>query len=317
MKIIIEESYGLTIDSIHKFNRGFTSNNWILTDKYGVIYFMKEMPFTDMRRVEFINKIQFYLYMKGLSSQIILTTDNKDYIIINNSIYVLYEYLKGDNPEVVLKIEKSRFWGCYLGQVHSLLEQHVIESEVADTFFISEPQTDYLNNLLKDILLNKLKREVANYKYERLKNHEYRLPITTQWRRRIIHGDFYQGNIIQSDIGTFLIDFDKSGYFYQEYELMRGAILMNKFRYDDSDTEDIILHLLEFISGYLEYGHLLCDFSDLIDLYDYMLLNDLYLLKLDKRENNVAFMERRYKISKWLYKNKENLKRILEERIKI
>ena len=64
----------------------------------------------------------------------------------------------------------------------------------------------------------------------------------------------------------------------------------------------------------MKYGCLQCDFCDLVDFYDYMLLNDLYYLTGNGKENDVLFLHKRYNISRWLYLNGKILKDKLKEK---
>ncbi len=66
----------------------------------------------------------------------------------------------------------------------------------------------------------------------------------------------------------------------------------------------------------MKYKYLQCNFCDLIDFYDYILLNDLYYLSGNEKENNILFLQKRYKISKWLYLHGKSLKEILKEEFK-
>ena len=132
--------------------------------------------------------------------------------------------------------------------------------------------------------------------------------ITLMKNRTMSHPLFivYEENI-------FLIDFENTSYFYQEYELMRAAIMISDFQFDETDSYNIIIYLITFIKGYLKYGRLQCDFCDLVDFYDYMLLNDLYYLTGNEKEKDILFLQRRYAISKWLYLYGNLLKKFLKE----
>ena len=58
----------------------------------------------------------------------------------------------------------------------------------------------------------------------------------------IVHGDFYLNNLIKCRENIFLIDFEKTSYFYQEYELLRVAVMISNFQFDEIDTKDIITY---------------------------------------------------------------------------
>lgn len=298
---LISRLYGIKVESIEPFDGGFSSNNWIVTDADGVRFFLKEMPFKNIDRIKFLNEVQNYLYDNGFSIPVLMTTNGNGYFIMNNAVFVLYKYVQGERIEKTHDKASAYFWGTYLGKVHQLLKEYDTDNIIKAAFTINKPQIPYLKQIINDNIFDGIAREIAEYKRYRLENYLYKIPDVHSWKTQIVHGDFYLNNIIKSGKNMFLIDFERTSYFYQEYEIMRAAIMIGDFKFNGIDTENVISYLIDFIKGYLEYGYIQCDFYDLVDFYDYMQLNDLYYLKKDTEGKDILFFQRKYDISKWLY----------------
>lgn len=313
MMDMIEQLYGIKVKSIQPFVGGFSSNSWILSDIRDRRFFLKEMPFKDKNRTAFLNKVQSYLCNYKLSIPILLTKNGSDQFVVNQQPFVLYQYVPGEKLEKIHKKEDAFFWGTYLGKIHQLLYDYNDTDTWRGGISIKKPQISILNELLASGKVYGTIKDIVEYKKYRLENQLYRVPEIRQWNMRIIHGDFYLNNLIKYEENIFLIDFENTSYFYQEYELMRAAIMISDFQFDETDSYNIIIYLITFIKGYLKYGRLQCDFCDLVDFYDYMLLNDLYYLTGNEKEKDILFLQRRYAISKWLYLYGNLLKKFLKE----
>ncbi len=287
IKNSIIKDYKINAKHIKVLNKGYTCDKWIIDDRY----VLKELEFTDFKRLKLFLDKSIDLIKNGLTPKIIKTKDGKYFINNNGRYYILF-----DKINIIDKKETIEEYARFLYEVHKSLNERI--SEKISKYKIEKPKTDEIQKLLNNKDLPRLIRKALILKLKYLKN--YILDLK-KMNKSYIHGDYYLDNILNDGIKNTIIDLDDISYFYCFYDVVRGAM---KFGFNQKNRLD---NICNFISEYLFVSQTEDDYIEGIKLYIYMQLNDLYGLNKNIYTNNYEFIKEKYKQTKWLVKNEKKL----------
>ena len=211
-------------------------------------------------------EIQVFLQQKCFPvPPIIFTKDGKPYLKEkrdnNDYLYILYEYVEGEESEPENDAEKI---GELLGKLHSTMKKYGGELIKRDKqFFIG---------IYIDILKKKQYAKTAEFERygDALWNKIKDLP------RGYCHGDMYCGNIHKTPDGKlYILDFDTSCEGFPVYDL---ALICNKtdyFNYDESGYDKSKTVFERMLPEYQKHSTIsqaeINAFYDLIALYHFAL----------------------------------------------
>lgn len=187
--------------------------------------------------------IQVFLQRRGFPvPPIIFSRKNAPYARDENGVYVLYEYIEGNetNPE-----QDAEAIGALAGRLHQSMKEYTGALVKRDKqFFIGR----YI-----DILIKKQYPRVDEFLvygdtlWERLKD----LP------RGFCHGDLYSGNILKTPDGRlFVLDFDTSCEGFPMYDPTLICDMTKYFEFDEQNYDRSNQVLSRFLPEYLKYNTL-------------------------------------------------------------
>lgn len=207
-------------------------------------------------------KIQAFLYSKGFPVPLVIyTKDNQPCIRTENGLFILYEFIEGNDSDTDQNIEDI---GMLIGRLHNTMRDYTGELKNCDRQF-------YIGRYI-DILIKKQYPKTdefikyGNTIWEKVKD----LP------RGYCHGDMYNGNIYKTpDKKLYILDFDTSCNGFPMYDL---ALICNKthyFNFDESGyfrSKELLARLLPGYSKVITLSKKEIDaFYDLIALYHFAL----------------------------------------------
>ena len=305
MKKILN-NYNLKIKEIKEFSKGYASKKWNIIDKFGNSYILKRIDKQDKDRINFILKVQSKL--NDYSAPIERTLDNKLFIEIDNSIYYINKFLK--SKDLTITESTISLCGEFLGKLHSEMQKINIEYS---EFLKIEDNIEILKKYYEEHLKEGHDdyTSIIEYKLNILSNINVKNNSFDKLEKQIIHGDFYLDNILNTEEGYKIIDFDQSCYFYKEYEILRAMFMLCLG--DEKNINNIINKMNLFIEGYKKYNTL--EYPTLAyELYLYIQANSLSSINPKDYNNPMKkeFAKKRYNILKFLFTYKERIIEVLK-----
>jgi len=257
---LLTANYPISIDSHNLERDGGSIAYSIISD--GRKYFLRIVKPAFSDTAANATHVQAFLQSKGFPvPPIILTNDGKTCVQESNHLYVLYDYIEGEESNPEQDAEKI---GALLGQLHSLMKGYSGQLTKRDKHF-------YIGRYL-DILRKKQypkATEFENYGntlWDKIKT----LPMG------YCHGDMYSGNIHKTPAGKlYLLDLDTSCKGFPLYDL---ALICNKtdyFTYNDSGLEKTRKAFEKMLPEYKKFNPIsqaeIDSIYDMIALYHFAL----------------------------------------------
>lgn len=248
----LNRNYQPTFTKIELFREGGNSTYVVYTETSK--YFLKctGPAFSDTMKTSI--EVNLYLKRKEFPVPgIILTIEEKPFVMHKENILVLYEYL--ETSEIDMKKDAEEV-GALIGQMHHCMEDYPGQLLLRDKEF-------YIDRYI-EILRKKQYPMVDEFiRYgDRLWDRVSKLPFGYS------HGDLYCGNIERSADGTlYVLDLDTSCIGFPLYDL---ALICNRtdyFRYDEKGLSETLDIYKRFLTGYRqEYSISKCDAGSLTDM---------------------------------------------------
>ena len=314
---ILKRQYDIDVNKIIDVENG-SSNLYIINEKYVIKIFQNEF---DLRRV--IKEIDIYKYLNKhfLVPNYIKTKDNKDFIIYNNRIIVLMDYIDGYNLKA-----------------HSANNKQVIDSAIKYSKLINvlknyngelpiyskEKYTlENINRILNDIdyLISKTNDN------DIIHDLEYRKEIINNLMKRNFdfnkitiekcHGDYYVSQCIyDKEKIKCILDFSSAKIMPISIELIRSYIYLdNTYKNGKFDINGLKNYVIEFNKHYklnkydLEYMPYLYLIRLLRSNFGYM----QYINDYDKKNEFLYFGNKLQDQIEFLYNNAEIISNKLKE----
>ena len=192
---------------------------------------------------------------------VIFTKDNLPYVRTDNILFILYEFVKGNesNPE-----QDAEAVGALIGKLHYTMKKYTGELIKRDKHFFIGRYFEILRRKqypkVDEFLI------YGNALWDKVRD----LP------RGYCHGDMYDGNIHKTPDGKFyMLDFDTSCEGFPMYDPTLFCNKTHYFDFDECGYEKSKRVLSRFLPEYLKYNALsqkeINAFYDLIALYHFAL----------------------------------------------
>ena len=187
--------------------------------------------------------IQVFLQNQGFPvPPIIFTNEDMPYVRTENGLFILYEFIEGNDSDPEQDAEAI---GALVGRLHQVMKAYPGELVIRDKHF-------YIDRYI-EILQKKQYPRIDEYSaygdvlWEEIKN----LP------RGYCHGDMYDGNIRKASDGKLYIhDFDTSCEGFPMYDLTLICDMTKYFDFDERNFDRSNEVLSRFIPEYKEYNTL-------------------------------------------------------------
>lgn len=255
----IFDNYGLSLGFIEKVEKGFLSENYILSDGENK-YFLKKYRFDSNERVREVHLAKKYFADGGIP--VILPISDKEentFFQFENGYFSLFPFISDRQLEKGLLTEKAIIsLGQMIGRIHilgkdsSLAIQEIFKPwdkenalekiKMIELVIQSKTVLDAFDQRVLGSIKEKRKLILANeISYEDL-----HLPSD-----HLIHGDYLDHNVFFNvdDEVSYVFDFEKTGYSPRMYELFRS--LMYSFLGGNTLDKDIIRAKL-YLQSYLK-----------------------------------------------------------------
>jgi len=301
-------NYNLDILKIESLDKGYASSKWIIYTKDGNMYVLKQVNKQSIQRVDFILNVESSL--GDFCPEIILTKEDMLYYVKDNDIYYICEYI--DFVDYVLDEDRLEKIGYLLADLHKNLKTIKLDKNV---FLKNENNYDDLLEYLKYYKDNELLEyvQIIEYKLNILNELKMENIDFNNLDEQIIHGDFYQDNVLCVGNQYKVIDFDQCCHFYREYEIMRAMFMLCVNT--KNSIADILENMRNFVKGYLDNNYIKSPI-DAYNLYLYVQANSLSSIRpgdnLNQLKHNFAL--KRFEILKILYENKNKIIEILGDK---
>lgn len=303
------------------------NNHFFIIKTKKVKYFLKRYDIAQKNKIlHEINTVsELITKTKIRIPKIIYSNLNIPYAEINNSIYVLYNFIEGKTL-LDTKYKQTNLF-------HIVAHTHKELNRVSEkNLYNFNKEIDYfferIIHLEKDILKDKrshAKRDLRYIKFLKnevstLKNDFLKLKIPSQ----IIHGDLLKQNIIieKSTKQWWLIDWEKSHTSTAGIDLMRSIT----FTYFDNTKSDMNLHVNKFINSISEYISVnknLIKKDELKNIalvyYFYLITNIDFLIRLyhNKLKLNPKMAGEDFKICLWLKEHRNEIEGYIINKYKL
>jgi Ser/Thr protein kinase RdoA (MazF antagonist) len=187
--------------------------------------------------------IQAFLHSKGFPVPHIICTKNVlPYAQTGGELYVLYEYIEGEESDPEQDAEAI---GALVGKLHRIMKDYRGGLVKRDRRFYIGRYIDFLNERIY-----RRANEFSAYGddlWEKVKD----LP------RGYAHGDIYCGNILKTpDDKLVLLDFDTSCEGFPMYDAALICDMTEYFKYDDNNYNKSNRILTRFLPEYSKYSTL-------------------------------------------------------------
>ncbi|MDO5557026.1 MAG: hypothetical protein Q4G05_02105 [Clostridia bacterium] len=272
-------------------------------------YILKKFKKIEYERLKYIISIENEL---NEDSNFIKKNKENEYITIyNNEFYVIYKYIFGQKfCREDLMFDMAIDIGKYIGKVHNKLEVFgtKCDKEFSAKLNIRPPNIIEIKTLIEESKDNKYTEFLKN-KLEILEKINYNsiVEILEKYSKQIVHGDVYLENLILDLQKNWqLIDYEQTGLFYKEYEIIR-ALFMICYCEKHSD-EDNLNNIKGFIKGYRSINSFM-NFENMLNIFIFSIANSLYCfrnwesLSIGEKE----FATYRNSMLIWMEKNKFKL----------
>lgn len=184
--------------------------------------------------------IQVFLQNKGFPvPPVVLTKDGKPYIKKDEGLYILYEFIAGNESDPERDAEAI---GVLVGGLHRAVKDYPGELVKRDKRFYIGRYIDILRN-------RKYPRAEEFFAYgETLWDRIKDLP------RGFCHGDVYSGNILKTPDGRlFLLDFDTACNGFPMYDLALICNMTEYFHFEEQNFAKSKKALSRFLGEYIKY----------------------------------------------------------------
>ena len=173
---------------------------------------------------------------------------------------------------------------------------------------ISEPKCNLMQELIKKNTNDKLYTKMLMDKIELISNFQYSKlqELEKEKEQQIIHGDFYLDNLIINKNKIKAIDYEQTGLFYKEYEVIRALFMIcYNPKFDDNKNLE---NMKKFIEGYKKFDKNI-DLQFGIELFSYSSANSLYCYDdWNKSTDSIKeYAKYRYEMLKWILINKKEI----------
>lgn len=198
---------------------------------------------------------------------VIKTRDGETFIEMDTSdqksIFVLYHYIEGKEPEEGEDIEQI---GALVGRLHSIMQEYPEELPEHNREFFIERYIRILKKKNYDEDKIRQFRQYGDLLWSRVQN----LP------RGFCHGDLHRGNLLKTAEGKYyLLDFDTACRAFPVYDIMIMCNATNYFDFEEAGGQKSRNIYEKFLEGYSQYCSLEKEekdaFYDLIAIYHYQL----------------------------------------------
>lgn len=298
MENTVLKNYGISIDKIKEIKKGYSSKKWIISEnknKYVVKVLSKEQYKNFPFALEIQNELMDY------SSKILKTFDGKLCLSYGDSILYISEFLNSELHKFT-----SHELGLFLGCLHKKMSE-IKYNRIVDYIEYND-NLSVINDLLCSNCSNEIKKTLE-LKKKILKSMKKEKIDFSKLNMQIIHGDYYDENILWVNGKCKIIDFDQCCVFYREYELLRGFFI-SIFDSNKKVSENIE-ELSHYISGYNEKIKYV-DSINAYNLYLYIQANSLSGIK--RNFQDLYFANKKYKILVFLLENKEEIIKIIGQK---
>lgn len=291
------KKYNLSIISINEIKKGYSSTKWKITDNNCNIYVAKMIDLIHRKNFPFALNVQDEL--KDETAEIIRSKDGNLCVFDEKGIFYITKFLVSKQH-----IYSSREFGNYLGHLHVNLEKIKLNNNVQ---FI-ENKNNYRKIEKLKLKTNGLIKEILEFKAEIIKNIETEKIDFSSLKYQVIHGDYYEDNLVFTTNGIKIIDFDQCCCFYREYEMLRGFFI-SIFKTENSSTKNFN-ELKKYVEGYKNQIKKIDSYNAYM-IYLYVQANSL--AGISDKKIDVNFAKKRYEVLQFLYRYQKEIIDIIAE----
>ncbi|MDO8659647.1 MAG: hypothetical protein Q7K54_03535 [Candidatus Parcubacteria bacterium] len=327
IQIIIAGAYDIKpIISVQKFNltfSKFTTQEYHFLVKTSVdIFFLKKYQLSDLKRIlceiSAINRFKKKLRIP----KIILTKEKQNYVITNDSIFVLYEYINASNLKDTNEETQSFF------EVLCDIESKLIKSNSDNKKFYDfkshvskfESEAIELLNILKTDKRIHAKRDIKYLKFllkevEEIKSEILNLKIVMNF----IHGDLIMQNVVRDTNRTlWVLDWEKSMEYMTSVDILKSITftLFDPTKENMNLDKDVFTLWSKYCFQKIPLSRE--EISNAFNLYYFHFITSISFLRklyIEKQNLNEKMLGEDFLICKWFKNNKKemqlNLNKIL------
>jgi hypothetical protein len=322
---IVSKKYNLdSIESFSVFNLSNSKysneiNHWIIKTQNDS-YFLKKYPKSYLKRVSNEVNAARRLQKLLLIPKVIPTLKDKKFIIIGDSLYILYQYIHAKNLKD-LKTSKAVFLSILCNTQNSLIK---LRKEI--TYYDFKKHI-YNNNSLSKKIISKI---VPSRSSQQLHDFEYVSFLINESthnqqdfkkiKSTLVHGDLMLQNILKNKKDFWIIDWEKSKEYITIIDILKSIALVsiNPFKKNlGLNKKDFINNSLNCISKIklpeneiknameLFYFHLITNTSTLEKIY------------IDNQNLVSSITKEDFIICKWVKKNKDEIQIEINNKFKL
>jgi Ser/Thr protein kinase RdoA (MazF antagonist)/8-oxo-dGTP pyrophosphatase MutT (NUDIX family) len=259
----INDLYGVKVHSPEKIEKGFLSENHVLTD--GVKkYFLKKYRFDNAERISEIHAVKHHFAKGGVP--VILPTSlvsGETFFMYEDGFYALFPFVDGKQFERgELTNDAIVSMGKMLGHIHLLGKDSTLPIQERFNFKLENKEKTFSK---VDSILEAISKKESLDDFDRvaLKNVELKkkLLLSNTLQREdlslpsdhLIHGDYLDLNVFfgENDNVSHVFDFEKTGYAPRTFELYRSMMYgLLSGEVTDTDLQRARLYLDSYSSVY-------------------------------------------------------------------
>ncbi len=236
---ILNEHFPLNFDNYELLRDGGSDSYSVFSGE--VKYFLRVIKPAFFNTALIGANVQVYLQGKGFPvPKIIFTTDNRPYVQTAAGVYILYEFIEGEdcNPEL-----DTEAVGALVGRLHYKMKGYEGNLLKRDKRFFIGRYVDILENRKYPNV--KAYSEYGDALWNAIKD----LPFG------YCHGDMYCGNIRKTPDGKlFIHDFDTSCLGFPMYDLALICDMTEYFNFDTQNYGRSKNVLARFLPEYRKYN---------------------------------------------------------------
>lgn len=255
IRIRLENALNQKIFSHKKISAGYVNSLYIVKfrhDSYIVKVYNRLIP---IEQIMCSVNVQKYLSMENLSPKIITIINDIEPIIAVQEYMVSYSNIVTTNDNYYYSI------GLLLGRIHQAL--HYYQNPFAKVY----DQCGILKIINSNAELSTKQLCLLDKKIK-LKKYINDIPSI---EKQVIHGDYYNENILICGCNYCAIDFDESKIYYRVYDIIKVIVnIIRIFRFDKAK-----IYVNSFLFGYGKHVQLLKqEVESMVDIYLYTLSNE-------------------------------------------
>ena len=232
----INKLYNIQIHSTDKVEKGFLSENYILTD-ISKKYFLKRYRFNIEEKIIEIHTAKQYFADGGIPVILpILNNEQKTYFYFEGGYFALFPFIDGSHIERDSLTETATIsLGEMLGKIHLRGKESTLPRKDVFTGWDKEKLIARADQLIAIINekeeLNEFDRnalEGVNFRKKLIESNTAVFEDLGIPSNCLIHGDYHDTNIFFDDSGNveYVFDFEKVTYAPRVFELVRSMIFM-------------------------------------------------------------------------------------------